>query len=434
MSFVSYAQNNEDALLWRALRHVQRGFFIDVGAGDPVAESVTKAFSLAGWRGINIEPSALSFARLVEDRPHDINLRMLATSRPGNDVYYSVDGGNGLSTTIAEYAENYRETRWSVDEVETPSDSLANLCATHVDGEIHFLKIDTEGNEFDVLDGADFGRFRPWIVVVEAIAPIALRTADGEPLPFDSTQIVFTHLEWEPLLTKADYTYACFDGLNRYYVAAEHPDLLESLAAPINVLDDVVSALSVGREEQHRRELASASESLQQATAERIRLEAEVALAHDSTQQAVAERIRLENVVAALTRELSASRVELDATYQQVYEASRALASASANTARAEEEVRVSREDALRNHESIKELQGAIAHLEGVLRQNDDALGAATHEVGQLESRIAHHADESARANAVQAELDAVYATKAWRLTKPLRSLRGLVRRRSPAG
>ena len=43
MSFVSYAQNYEDVMLARALRGVEQGFYIDVGAQDPVDDSVTKA-------------------------------------------------------------------------------------------------------------------------------------------------------------------------------------------------------------------------------------------------------------------------------------------------------------------------------------------------------------------------------------------------------
>lgn len=32
MTFVSYAQNFEDVMLYRALKHVEKGFYIDVGA------------------------------------------------------------------------------------------------------------------------------------------------------------------------------------------------------------------------------------------------------------------------------------------------------------------------------------------------------------------------------------------------------------------
>jgi hypothetical protein len=44
MSFVSYAQNFEDVMLWRALRDIKGGFYIDVGANSPGMDSVTKAF------------------------------------------------------------------------------------------------------------------------------------------------------------------------------------------------------------------------------------------------------------------------------------------------------------------------------------------------------------------------------------------------------
>jgi hypothetical protein len=57
-AFVSYAQNFEDVMLWRALRSLESGFYIDVGANDPTIDSVTKAFYASRWHGINIEPMA----------------------------------------------------------------------------------------------------------------------------------------------------------------------------------------------------------------------------------------------------------------------------------------------------------------------------------------------------------------------------------------
>ena len=53
MRFISYAQNYEDVMLWRALQHIENGFYIDVGAAWPDVDSVTKAFYDKGWRGIN---------------------------------------------------------------------------------------------------------------------------------------------------------------------------------------------------------------------------------------------------------------------------------------------------------------------------------------------------------------------------------------------
>ena len=56
MTFISYAQNFEDVILWRAFKNLQNGFYVDVGANDPINDSVTQAFYEKGWRGINIEP------------------------------------------------------------------------------------------------------------------------------------------------------------------------------------------------------------------------------------------------------------------------------------------------------------------------------------------------------------------------------------------
>ena len=46
MTFISYAQNFEDVMLRRVLKHVENGFYIDVGAQDPSADSVTKLFTI----------------------------------------------------------------------------------------------------------------------------------------------------------------------------------------------------------------------------------------------------------------------------------------------------------------------------------------------------------------------------------------------------
>ncbi len=73
MTFVSYAQNFEDVMLWRALNGIERGFYIDVGTADPDTDTVTRAFYDRGWSGINIEPVAVSMRRIAATRLRDIN-------------------------------------------------------------------------------------------------------------------------------------------------------------------------------------------------------------------------------------------------------------------------------------------------------------------------------------------------------------------------
>jgi hypothetical protein len=90
MKLISYAQNFEDVLLWRALGHIANGFYIDAGANDPVDHSVTKAFYDAGWSGINIEPLPALHQAFVAQRPRDINLALAAGAADGSLTLFDV--------------------------------------------------------------------------------------------------------------------------------------------------------------------------------------------------------------------------------------------------------------------------------------------------------------------------------------------------------
>ncbi len=225
MRFISYAQNNEDVLLWRALGHVQGGFYIDVGANDPVEHSVTKAFYDAGWHGINIEPLPAHIAAFDEQRARDRNLALAAGSRDGELTLYDVPAVRGWASPEASVAALHRAEGHAVAEITVPVRTLASVCEEYVTGEIHFLKIDVEGFEGEVLRGMDFARWRPWVLVVEATVPGSRET---------------NHESWEQLVTSQRYRYAWFDGLNRYYVAEEHQELMRHFGIQPNVFDDYI--------------------------------------------------------------------------------------------------------------------------------------------------------------------------------------------------
>ena len=72
LNFKTYSQFYEDLILFCIFYDVENGFYIDIGANDPDFMSVTKAFYLAGWRGINIEPLPDKFKYLEQKRPNDI--------------------------------------------------------------------------------------------------------------------------------------------------------------------------------------------------------------------------------------------------------------------------------------------------------------------------------------------------------------------------
>lgn len=233
MNLVSYAQNQEDILLYRALRGIDKGFYIDVGAQHPVADSVTKLFYERGWHGINIDPVPQWFELLREDRPHDVNLRMLVGSVAGREKFYVV-AGTGLSTADATLVSQYAELGYTAEELEVETRTLDDICAEHHVGTVHFLKVDVEGAEEEVLRGFSFRQIRPWVVLVEAVAPVAMREGD------DAHIAVETHAGWEPILIEHGYEHVYSDGLNRFYVAKEHVELKVLLSTQSNPLDAFV--------------------------------------------------------------------------------------------------------------------------------------------------------------------------------------------------
>jgi FkbM family methyltransferase len=220
----SHSQNFEDVMLYRALRHVAKGNWIDVGAWHPQLHSVTKCFYDLGWSGINIEPSKKFFRLLQSRRPRDTNLNIALGRTAGRTKFFQV-GDSGLSSLGFASIERGRKAgivKSSVHEIEVKT--IAQIFDLVEGRDVHFVKIDVEGYEADVIDGFDFQRHRPWIIVVEAVEPLT-------NLPAWSS--------WEPRILESGYEMVWFDGLNRFYLREESADLRQHFAVPVNVFDQV---------------------------------------------------------------------------------------------------------------------------------------------------------------------------------------------------
>jgi len=155
-------------------------------------------------------------------RPRDTNLHVALSDQQGEMTFYEFPESDGLSTLSAEVRSIHRHQ--CIERV-VPVSTLAAICGRYVTRAIDFLKIDVEGHEYEVIAGGDWRRWRPRIVIVESPTTT---TGDG---PYQN---------WEPLLLKANYRFAAFDGINRYYVRGEDENLLCHFRLPLNVLDNYV--------------------------------------------------------------------------------------------------------------------------------------------------------------------------------------------------
>lgn len=219
---------------------------------------------------MDIEPLPEKAALLRQARPDDIVVEAALSDHSGRATFHRVrkHEDTGLSTLDRTIAE---QSGGVVERLEVDVTTLSALCREHVQGAVHFLKIDVEGAEAAVLRGADLRVVRPWILVVEATTPLT-----GAHNSF----------EWEDLLADAGYVHAWFDGLNRFYLAEErHAALQHHFQVPPNPFDDFVVADYFA--ERHLREIqALASERLRRIE----HLEAQLATASAASPPAPPQR------------------------------------------------------------------------------------------------------------------------------------------------
>lgn len=380
MSWLSFAQAGEDVLLNRALGHIPDGFWVDVGAGDPEVDSVTAHFSALGWRGINIEPDPDACARLAAARPRDVTLCCAAGAAPGRAVLHRI-AGTGLSTLDPAIAARHAEAGLAPEPVEVEVRTLAAICDAHAPPVIHVLKVDAEGHEAEVLAGADFTRHRPWVVVVEATEP-------NRPTP--------THAAWEPGLLAAGYEFVWFDGLNRWYLAAEHADALRgAFATPPNPHDGFVRRAEAAW--QHRAEDAEAWGQREAAA----RAEAEAWGQREAAARAAAEGGRTKADAAAAEAEQAAGalRTRLLAAEAERAAAVRAAAETAAGLAASQAE----RQAADATATAAKARAEAAAAISGGLAQRLAAAEAALREAETRLANLSRRLSEASSATAARA-------------------------------
>jgi len=220
--FTSYAQNFEDILLWRALKNIKKGFYIDIGAQDPEEDSISLGFYEKGWRGVHIEPNEYYCNLLRIARPDEI-VEQIAISNQRDFITFYEFPFTGLSTASFATAKNYKEKGFDFIKKDVKTSSLDFIFDKYSLNIVHWLKIDVEGLEKSVLDSWKNSKCRPWIIVIESTKPL--------------TQIE-NYSSWEGILLDKKYSFVYFDGLNRFYIHYEHIELAEHFKVPINIFDN----------------------------------------------------------------------------------------------------------------------------------------------------------------------------------------------------
>ena len=142
----SYADQNEDIILYHVLKNRQEIFYIDIGSNDPFIGSVTQLFYERGHNGINIdiEPQLIEITRKI--RPRDVSLCVAVGAKDGEATFYHQGEFGGLSTLVKDNVASENQPR------KTTVVTLKKICDKYANNRnITFLKIDVEGAEREVL-------------------------------------------------------------------------------------------------------------------------------------------------------------------------------------------------------------------------------------------------------------------------------------------
>jgi len=138
------------------------GWFVEVGANDPVLLSQTYHLERRGWRGILVEPLRECAERLRSARRAQVfEVAAGAPEDEGRELPLLVAGA--LSTLKASIVEDVRPSEIRQVRVRTLDSLLAEAGVDRVD----FLSVDVEGAELAVLRGFSFARYRPRLILLE---------------------------------------------------------------------------------------------------------------------------------------------------------------------------------------------------------------------------------------------------------------------------
>lgn len=210
------SQYGEDLLIWEALGRPLGGFYIEAGAFDGEALSVTYPLEAMGWTGLLVEaiPGAAEACRAARPGSRVVHAALAGPGGPPEAEFTVIDPSvGGVFSHLRADEHTLRATAAAKKtKVRVPLTTMDALLEGHA-GPIDVAVLDVEGGEADLLRGFDLPRWRPRMLLVED-------NRRGDP-------------ELDRILAAAGYAMAGWLEVNRVHVRADEPGLLERARAAL---------------------------------------------------------------------------------------------------------------------------------------------------------------------------------------------------------
>jgi FkbM family methyltransferase len=171
----SYSDRGEDLIVAGIFDQIgiTRPFYIDIGANDPIYRNNTYHFYRRGSRGVLVEPNPMLADKLARKRPGDICLAQGVGKPSDSPLTFYVFDNSALSTFSLEQARHVEKSSEYrvVSELKVPIVGINEIFEKYGGNGLHYISVDCEGLDLDILKSIHFDRFRPALFCVETTLP-----------------------------------------------------------------------------------------------------------------------------------------------------------------------------------------------------------------------------------------------------------------------
>ena len=171
--FNDYSQSGETRVLRRLFDEATPKILVNVGANDGISVSNSYEFIKEGWRGLLIEPNSTVFAKLeknIASCPHAKPLKLACSNSTGESpLYFACNDHKGMLSSLDNKGFWLKPGASGQSEMVTVKTLTEVLTEENIPSDFALLLIDAEGMDLEILQGLDFKRFAPRVIVTESV-------------------------------------------------------------------------------------------------------------------------------------------------------------------------------------------------------------------------------------------------------------------------